>query len=103
MPVDAVVAGIDLPTDKPLRERSVELANSMPSLEPVELFRPTLPKSERFFCRPPIDARIADIRPRREFIGGREGSGFIEKGIDRFRHGRSSGSNGFYLESGSLS
>ena len=47
VPVDAVVRGVELPADEPLRVGRVPLEHLVPLHEPVELFCPAWPRSPR--------------------------------------------------------
>src|SRR5262249_59446292 len=68
VPVEAIRAGVQLPTDEPLRVRRLPLQHLAPRTNPVQLAREGGPESLRVASSLVVDRRVADVRaalPRR--------------------------------------
>ncbi len=88
MPVDRVVAGVDLAPDEPLGERGVApIQGRVPRLEPVQLLRPALPEPDDVGIGLRVDCRVGDVRRSCELGRRGEGAGFLEQSLDGLGHG----------------
>ena len=79
VPIQAVVGDVELSPHKPLGVRGFPLEDCMPPLEPIEFFRPRLPKREAILGGALIYAAIRDFGAFHEIRGGREPASLSEE------------------------
>src|SRR5438067_1990628 len=80
--VDAVVAGVYLGADEPLRIRRVPLQDRVPGLEPVDELGLLSPEALRILVGSLVDARIAPVRLCLELVRRRIAAVLLQEGVD---------------------